>query len=460
MTNRLLLLSLCFISFIKIQAQDVHRTACDGDLIKLDSMLQYTDINILDDRGRTLLHWAAACKQVKVMDEIIDRGVKIDHIDNDGNSALYYAFSFQRDSLIDQMIAIQPTNEWVTIEGAKLIQNSILNGNMKQVQTLIENGVDIEIENERGTRPLELAKRVDATEIYDWLQTQGADVSKIRSFTASGPYFGQENPGLTKQVFAPNFISTEEFEYGSVFNKEATEFYYAIAKNDYPVIRFTRLIDGVWSEPVTILSDEKYGYNDPFLSPDEIRLYFISERNMDGSDIKEDHDIWYVQKTDDGSWSEPINAGPNINSESNEYYISFTNTGTMYFASNVNAPEERKRSDQDIYYSPFVDGEFQEPVRLSDSINTENYEADVFIDPDEEYIIYCSTRPEGLGRGDLYISFKNEDGSWAQAQNMGEAVNSEHHELCPYVTADGKYLLYTSNREIYWISTEVLDKYR
>ncbi|OEK05620.1 hypothetical protein BFP71_16075 [Roseivirga misakiensis] len=287
--------------------------------------------------------------------------------------------------------------------------------------------------------------------------SQGADESRVRSFTVRGSYLGQTPPRLERKVFAPNFISTEEYEFGSVFNAAGTEFYYAVEKGGKPFIRYTKLENGAWSQPVTILSSDKYGYNDPFLSPDENRLYFISKRSLDGNSAKDDHDIWYVKREGD-AWSEPINAGPNINSEFNEYYISFTQTGTMYFASNVNASANRKQSNQDIYYSKFIDGKFQKPVVLGSAINTENYEADVFIAPDESYLIFCSTRPEGLGRGDLYISFKNDNGGWSEAVNMGELVNTEHHELCPYVTPDGKYMLYTSNEDIYWISTEVFEQ--
>jgi len=448
------------VSFLSSQSQNIHRTACSGDMTRLDSMLQHNDLHVLDERGRTLMHWAVGCNQHEVFDELVSRGMDLNRKDSEGNTALYVAIQFDRDTLFDQYLSMLKDGEWAMDQGAGLLQRAILDGKLSYVQKLIENGVDIETANALGSTPLEMAKRVENEEIYEWLISKGANESKIRTFSAKGAYLGEPLPDTKKRVFARNFISTEEYEYGSVFNASGTEFYYAIAKPDYAIIRYSKLEGDTWSQPVTILEDEKYGYNDPFLSPDEQRLYFISKRTLDGTDIKDDHDIWYVEKTEDGSWSEPINAGPNINSEHNEYYISFTKEGTMYFASNVNAPEDRKRSDQDIYYSTFENGEFQEPVRLGDAINTENYEADVFIDPDETYLIFCSTRPDGLGRGDLYISFKDENDEWTEAVNMGEAINSKHHELCPFVTSDGKFLFYTSDQDIYWVSMEILEDYR
>ena len=273
-------------------------------------------------------------------------------------------------------------------------------------------------------------------------------------------YLGQKPPSITPEIFAPNLISMKgQFEFGSVFNKDVTEFYYAIDKgNERSEIWHSKLEGEKWSDPAVLLSHEINGYNDPFLSPDENRLYSISKRTMDGKDVKGDYDIWYVERTGSG-WSEAKSAGPNINTDYDEYYISFNSAGTMYFASNVNAPKDNSW-DFDIYASEFKNGSFQKAIAMNDSINTEHYEGDVFMAPDESYVIFCAQRPDGLGRGDLYVSFKKPDGGWTTSKNMGAPVNSDKHELCPFVSQDGKYLFYTSNGDIYWVDTKVIENLR
>jgi len=239
-----------------------------------------------------------------------------------------------------------------------------------------------------------------------------------------------------------------------IFSKDGKEFFYGVDINGRTEIRFVQSEKGEWTESRTILSHEKYGYNDPFLSPDENELYYISNQPMNGKGEPKDIDIWYSKRTKQG-WSEPINAGPNINSDKEEYYISFTNKGTMYFSTNVNA-EEKRQGDFDIYTSERINGQYQLKQKLGPAINTNAYEADVFIAPDESYMIFCANRQNvGLGRGDLYISFKDANGDWTPSKNMGAPINSKNHELCPFVTADGKYLFYTSNQDIYWVSTEI-----
>lgn len=265
-------------------------------------------------------------------------------------------------------------------------------------------------------------------------------------------YLKQKPPSTTPEIFAPNIISKEgEYEFGSVFNGEATEFFYGVNVGGKSEIRYSKLVGKQWSTTQTILSHEQYGFNDPFLSPDENKLFFISRMPLDGLGQSKDYDIWYVERNDNG-WSDPINAGPSINSKKNEYYISFTSDGTMYFSSN------KRESNFDIYSSKILDGEFQKAIRLSNAINTPAYEADVFIDPEEAYIIFCADRSDGLGRGDMYISFKNTDGTWTKSKNMGPIINSKNHELCPFVSKDGKYLFYTSNQDIYWVDTEVFKR--
>ena len=274
----------------------------------------------------------------------------------------------------------------------------------------------------------------------------------------SQKYLGQPTPGSTAALFARGLVSTSGLtEFGSVFSKDGNTFYYAKEPNGKAEIHSIRFVNNAWSKPEVILIHDRYGYNDPFLSPDEKRLYFISTRAIDGKGDPKDYDIWYVERKGDG-WSEPINAGNKINSSRNEYYISFTKTGTMYFSSNK---EDKNNSNNfDIYSSKSINGEFQTPIRLSDAINSSAYEADVFVAPDESYLIFSAEKPGGEGRGDLYISFRDNNGAWTDSKNLGKEINGYASEYCPFVTSDGKYFLYTKEDDIYWIDTSFMSKLR
>ncbi len=273
-------------------------------------------------------------------------------------------------------------------------------------------------------------------------------------------YIELNKPENIPQIFAPDFFSkNNESEFGSVFSKNGKEFYFAVDKNDNSEIRYSKLKNGKWTEPIVIMDHDEYSFNDPFLSSSENKLFYISNMPRNETDTINDYDIWYSSKIN-GGWSKPINAGGNINSDKNEYYISFTANDKMYFSSNKNADLNRDH-DFDIYTSVYNNGGFQEPERISSPINSRRYEADVFIAPDESYIIFCAALENGYGNGDLYISFKNKKSrEWSKPKNMGKLINSEKHELCPFVTKDGKFLFYTSNQNIYWVSTKIIGNYR
>ncbi|MDW3196106.1 MAG: hypothetical protein R8G66_27285 [Cytophagales bacterium] len=268
-------------------------------------------------------------------------------------------------------------------------------------------------------------------------------------------YLGQKPPGKTPEKFAPGLISLPlEYEFGSTFSRDGEEFFYSVSVNGRGETKYMRLLNGKWTEPEVILAHEAFGYNDPMLSVDEDKLYFISTQTE--TDNPGDYDIWYVERAGE-SWSSPINAGPMINTEkSNEYYISFTESGAMYFASNKAAPSDRG-NDFDIYKSEFKNGKFQKARKMP--FNSEYYEGDVFVAPDESYVIFSGENPAGLGRGDLYITFQN-NGEWTNPVNMGEPINDLGHQFCPFVTYDGKYLFFSSNRDIYWVDAAIIENYR
>jgi len=272
-------------------------------------------------------------------------------------------------------------------------------------------------------------------------------------------FIDNDEPSSTPKVFSKGFISKDSVaEFGSIFNKKGDEFYFAIDANDKSEIKYTKFKNGKWTPPIAVISNDSFSFNDPFLTPSEDKLFYISNMPRNLSDTIVDYDIWYSNREGE-QWSKPINAGLTINSDADEYYISFTEAGTMYFASNI-AAEENRKHDFDIYKSPIKNEHFQTPQMLNDAINSGRYEADVFIAPDESYIIYCAARRSGYGKGDLYISFKTQKGDWSNSVNMGPMINSEAHELCPFVTYDNKYLYYTSNQDVFWVSTSIIDELR
>ncbi len=187
----------------------------------------------------------------------------------------------------------------------------------------------------------------------------------------------------------------------------------------------------------------KYQDLEPFLSPDGLRLYFASNRPLSGGTAHKDYDIWYVERKKISSpWSKPINLGKPINTEEDEFYPILTLSGALYFTS----VGKGSKGKDDIFYSEYNDGTYKAPISLEREINSEGYEFNAYIDPEEKYMIYTTyNRKGGYGSGDLMISYKKNE-KWTIAKNMGELINTTKMEYCPFVDVKNKMLYFTSKR--------------
>lgn len=58
---------------------------------------------------------------------------------------------------------------------------------------------------------------------------------------------------------------------------------------------------------------------------------------------------------------------------------------------------------------------------------------------------FSSNRPGGYGGKDLYVSYRQPNGRWGQATNMGSLINTAGDELAPFIHADNATLYFTSD---------------
>jgi hypothetical protein len=96
--------------------------------------------------------------------------------------------------------------------------------------------------------------------------------------------------------------------------------------------------------------------------------------------------------------------------------------------------------------SRWNDDKYAQPVALDTGVNSGLYEFNAFVSPDERYILFTSFgRKDDKGRGDIYISSKDEKGNWRPAKNV-RLINSERLDYCPFISFDNKTLFFTSER--------------
>jgi len=253
-----------------------------------------------------------------------------------------------------------------------------------------------------------------------------------------GPYIGQKPPGLTPEVFAPGIVSTEHRDWGGSFTPDMKEYYFSrrnnkSGKNTTVVFKSE---NNRWHE--TVLGPQM----GTFISPDGKTMH-LGKR--------------YRVRTDD-SWSELKSLGS-----------PFEDIGIMRLTASLKGTyvfDERGTNGNGVLrYSRLIDGKREAPRPFSKEINTGTWTAHPFIAPDESYIIWDSERDGGNGGSDMYISFRQQDGSWGAAINFGDKINTDAEDGGGYVTPDGKYLFYCRrcsppDFEIMWVDAQIIETLR
>jgi len=303
----------------------------------------------------------------------------------------------------------------------------------------------------------------------------------------AGAYMGQAPPGLEPEMFAPGFVSTALSELNSVFSPDGDELFFAVSRGRHfgYTMFVTRLVDGAWSTPEVPAFARGISAVDMAMTADGHRLYFCSNKpRTPGGEPEEDFDIWFVERQGDGSWGEPVNPGPPLNSDQDEFYPSTTADGTIYLQS----AREGGHGGRDLYRVGLVDGVFATAENLGATINTSSSEGDVLVASDESWVIFNSrTHDQDGGQSGLCIAFRSDNGEWTEPKNMGRYMKGHRSDFCPMLSPDGRYLFFSSGRlnsafagedlayetfqknhsgpggglgDIYWVEVSVIDKAR
>lgn len=253
----------------------------------------------------------------------------------------------------------------------------------------------------------------------------------------------QNNENLIPRIFQEGVISKGDYESHPAFTPGGDTLYMIKCTYDLKIsaICVSYRANGKWSEPVVASFSGRYMDSDPFVTKDGRELYYMSNRPLkEGGPVQDYTDIWKVVMTKNG-WSEPIRMDNNVNSTMDEYYPTMADNGDLYFGST----RPGGKGGSDIYCCKYKDGKYLPAENLGNAINTAFNDYEAFIAPDESYIIYNSSRPNGLKNLDYYISFKK-NGSWTMARKLAAPINSEATDWSPKVTRDGKYFYFSSTR--------------
>lgn len=251
-------------------------------------------------------------------------------------------------------------------------------------------------------------------------KTDKSNTNKGKVFVEEGTYLGQKPPGSIPEPFAPGMVSTDNWEVDGVFTPDLKEFYFIREvgeKDEEKAMKFMRFHyrDNRWSD--SIISNR---IGQPIIAPDGNILHLGRK---------------FKQRLENGNWSGLKDLSPILDSIP-IMQLSSSSNGTYVFDA---------MGEGVLRYSRVIDGTREDPVLFGEEINSGTANAHPFIAPDESYMLWDGRKEDGYGNADIYVSFRQEDGSWGNAINLGNTINTEASENGARVTPDGKYLFFNRN---------------
>lgn len=154
-------------------------------------------------------------------------------------------------------------------------------------------------------------------------------------------------------------------------------------------------ISGNWGQPIPFkYNDRDFSFGHPFLANQGKTLFFASNKpgTIGGSDI------WKCEWIN-GDWSEPINLGNQVNTESNEFYPFFSeSSNSLFFASDGRGG----LGGLDLFVSSIGNNGFQLAQNLGSPINSNMDDFSFVTNSDMSKGYFASNRTGGKGKDDIY----------------------------------------------------------
>ena len=195
-----------------------------------------------------------------------------------------------------------------------------------------------------------------------------------------------------------------------------------------------------WSVPQPLVFSDFPDDVDPgaaFISADGKKLYLTGCGWTRDSSCDLYVSIWTGEQ-----WSMPRPLSQSINTRSWESQPCVSSDGKeLYFVS-------RRGGNADIYCCMRnADGTWGEPKNIGPPVNTQGTEMAPFLHPDGRTLYFSSDKHIGMGGFDLFMSRRGEDGKWQKPVNLGFPINTQGDEINFFVAADGKTAFISSQRE-------------
>ncbi len=182
----------------------------------------------------------------------------------------------------------------------------------------------------------------------------------------------------------------------------------------------------------------------PLITADGNTMYFTSRREGTTGGLKDPTGQWledvYIAKRIDEVWSNAVNAGKPINTNTHDATVGLNPDGSSMIVYHTSL----SLVSGDLFETRFHAGKWQDPLLMTERINSKDHEPSASIAPGGDEIYFTSDRTGGFGGRDLYRIRRLPNGEWSLPLNLGPKVNTPFDEDAPFMHSDGITLFFSS----------------
>jgi hypothetical protein len=140
----------------------------------------------------------------------------------------------------------------------------------------------------------------------------------------------------------------------------------------------------------------------------------------------------------DGQWTKPAPI-VNVNTNTHDGAIALSADGFYLFVYRDSGDDHG-----DIYMSNSLAGEWSIPQKLKGEVNSYSWEGSCSMTANGKYLYFSSERGGGFGGKDIYRATLLPDSTWGNVINLGDSINTPYDDDAPFIHPDGVTLFYSS----------------
>jgi outer membrane protein OmpA-like peptidoglycan-associated protein len=202
---------------------------------------------------------------------------------------------------------------------------------------------------------------------------------------------------------------------------------------------------GLRKEALPLPTNSKYEEKLPVISADGSLLFTCREGDPQNVGGASSDDIYVALRQPDGTWGPSQNIGRPLNNDGFNYVVSVgADNNTLVLGNTYHADGSAGGKGFSISYRNITGWSIPYALDIKDYYNESPY-SEASIGPDGLTLLITLQRKDTYGGKDIYVCFKQPDGSWSVPRNLGGAVNTQASEVSPFLAADGVTLYYSTS---------------